>query len=194
MKEKVQSTLTLQEGTLANLHEQVSTLCSEKAALEKRNQELLSDREAALSKRGALAVKIKEIEEARSADAKLICCCLRQVGHGVHFTHLSCAAHARSPQATRTRTISAPPVLLASRRVYIYMIIDANIRLNPSRYIFAPSSSLFRAEVDRQLRRSTCIDHEGCRGDASAAAGAHALMHHARRSPPKQCVTHCYVC
>ena len=70
MKEKVQSTLTLQEGTLANLHEQVSMLCSEKAALEKRNQELLSDREAALSERGALAAKIKEIEEARSADAK----------------------------------------------------------------------------------------------------------------------------
>ncbi|CAD6235002.1 unnamed protein product [Miscanthus lutarioriparius] len=61
MKEKVQSTLTLQEGTLANLREQVSTLWSEKAALEKRNQELLSDREASLSERGA---------QARSADAK----------------------------------------------------------------------------------------------------------------------------
>ncbi|XP_066311628.1 uncharacterized protein [Miscanthus floridulus] len=70
MKEKVQSTLTLQEGTLANLREQVSTLCSEKAALEKRNQELLSDREASLSERGALAATIKEIEEAMSADAK----------------------------------------------------------------------------------------------------------------------------
>ncbi|CAD6234973.1 unnamed protein product [Miscanthus lutarioriparius] len=69
MKEKAQSTLTLQEGTLANLREQVSTLCSEKAALETRNQEL-SDREASLSERGALAATIKEIEEARSADAK----------------------------------------------------------------------------------------------------------------------------
>lgn len=45
LKEKV----LLQEGTLTNLREQVSMLCSEKAALEKRNQELLSDREALLS-------------------------------------------------------------------------------------------------------------------------------------------------
>ena len=44
-----------------------------------------------------------------------------QVGHGVHFTHLSFAAHARSLQATPTRTtISGPPCVASSRRVYIY--------------------------------------------------------------------------
>jgi hypothetical protein len=69
-------------------------------------------------------------------------------------THLSCAAG-----NANTYDLGSS----SSRRVYIYMMIDANIRLNVpnatqlasiSRYICAPSSSPLRAEVDRQLRRS----------------------------------------
>jgi len=114
------------------------------------------------------------------------CCCLRQVKLGTAFTsHISHAQHMHVPPRQRQH--------VHDHRCQYPAQPNATQLASISRYICAPSSSLFRAEVDRQLRRRY-VRASIMKAVAAMLLLLLALMHHARRSPPKQCVSHTVMC